>query len=408
MPARAREKDLIKDAVDASFGLPSRQVAMVSWDGRSVDALALMSRARSTLSFKTTFRLTDFHPVCAVSFDSLVKRISTAHRETFDALRRQGGSLSAEIAVELKRLFDGEQEGPWTVLEKLAAAAPAELWPEDRAPVVAYEREVVGLALSAAGMDRDPVMKRWSGDTEAPFLASLSGLVALEPAIIAHDARVFGEWRIIADGIVGATRFEQRGGRKLTVLNVNHSKVERALGCDLIYYTHRYDAYVLVQYKRLRRGGSEWEYRPDAQLDKELERMRRITAAAKPSSDPASHRLGADFCFVKLCLPEVEDPFSMEMAEGMYLPLGLVDKLRDSEQVRGPRGGKAFTYENVDRHLTNTNMIGLIARSWLGSCGATSEQIGEVIRSALAAGSSMILASDANPRPARVARSRGR
>jgi hypothetical protein len=98
----------------------------------------------------------------------------------------------------------------------------------------------------------------------------------------------------------------------------------------------------------------------------------------------------------------------MEMAEGMYLPLGLVDKLRDSEQVRGPRGGKAFTYENVDRHLTNTNMIGLIARSWLGSCGATSEQIGEVIRSALAAGSSMILASDANPRPARVARSRGR
>lgn len=62
------------------------------------------------------------------------------------------------------------------------------------------------------------------------------------------------------------------------MLNVNASKIENTLGCDLIYYTHRYDAYVLVRYKRLRRGSRDLAYRPDKHLASELARMRAITA----------------------------------------------------------------------------------------------------------------------------------
>jgi hypothetical protein len=400
MRARAEDGDPITDAVSSQMNLRRRQVAMVSWDGGSIHALALMTRTRSTLSFKTNFRLTHFCHVGEISLDSLAARLPLEDRARFDAVRDAGGALPDGIAAKLKIVFDGEEgEGPWQILEALAATTPAELWPEDRAPIVAYEREAVGLALSAAGLDRAPVMKLWDGNAEAPFLASLRGLVALEQTIIDHDARVFGDWSVIASGIVGATTFEQRG-RRLTMVNVNHSKVEQTLGCDLIYYTHRYDAYVLVQYKRLRRGGEGWEYRPDKQLAIELERMRRITNQAKYSPQPSSHRLGEDFCFVKLCRPEVEDPYSLEMAEGMYFPLGLWDKLVDSEQLRGSKGGTVFTYENVDRYLTNTNIIGLIERSWMGSCGPTSEQIGDVIQNALAAGSSVMLAVEANPLPA--------
>jgi hypothetical protein len=398
MPTRAREYDLITDTVSSLVPVPRRQVALVSWDGRAVHGLALMTRARSTLSFKTNFRLTDFHDVPVSDLDTLESALSQGHRSSFASARDGGGSLSAAIAAELKSLFEGEEQEAWVMLEALAAATPAELWPADRDPVVAYEREAVGLALSAAGLERAPVMKSWDGNAEAPFLSSLAAFHLLEDTIIAHDARVFGDWSVVAGGLVGATRFEQQG-RKLTVINVNRSKIEQTLGCDLIYYTHRYQAYVLVQYKRLRNSGQTWEYRPDQQLAKELERMRIVTSQSKPSSEPSEHRLGEDFCFLKLCRPEVEDPFSLEMAEGIYLPLGLWDKLESSGQLSGPRGGTVLTYDNVERYLTNTNMIALIERSWIGSCGPTSEQIGEVIERALEAGNSVILAADYDQRP---------
>jgi hypothetical protein len=44
----------------------------------------------------------------------------------------------------------------------------------------------------------------------------------------------------------------QQGPRKLTVINVNRSGVEHALGVDLVYYNHEFDSYVLVQYKRMK------------------------------------------------------------------------------------------------------------------------------------------------------------
>lgn len=398
MRTRAERGRDITDTVSSSVPVPRRQIAMLSWDGESVQALALMSRIRSTLSFKTNFRLSDFQEVDAVRLESLASALASAHAQGLEAVRSRGGALSSETAIALKELFDDGEQGPWATLEAMVAADPAGLWPEDRAPVVAYEREAVGFALSAAGLDRGEVLKTWNGDAEAPFLTSLAAFRSLEAAIIAHDARVFGGWTEIAHGLIGATRFEQRE-RKLTVLNVNASKIERTLGCDLIYYTHRYDAYVLVQYKRLRQGGKDWEYRPDKQLAKELERMRSITDAATPSQEPREHRFGNDFCFLKLCRPEVEDPFSREMAEGMYLPLGLWDKLEASGQLCGPKGGTVLNYENVDRYLTNTHIIGLVERSWVGSCGATSKQIGEVIKRALAAGNSLILAADDNERP---------
>ena len=63
-------------------------------------------------------------------------------------------------------------------------------------------------------------------------------------------------------------------------------KLEHALGCDLVYYARDYDAYVLVQYKRLRQEKSDWVFRPDKRFDSELTRMREIAA---PVFDHAQH-----------------------------------------------------------------------------------------------------------------------
>ncbi len=189
----------IADAVRSTVPLSGRQVAMVSWDGDTVGALALLARTRNSLSLKTSFSLTDFFELEPVILQQLVSELSEPHRSHLQGVLREGGELPAETAAELKRLFEGEDGGPWTMLEEMASSS-ASLWPEDREPVVAYEREAIGLALSLAGLDRDPVMKSWKGDTTRPFLTDLGLYTALESQILMQDARVFGDWSVIAGG----------------------------------------------------------------------------------------------------------------------------------------------------------------------------------------------------------------
>jgi hypothetical protein len=396
MPNLAREQGWIKDVTPESERIRRRQVAMVSWTGDQVDAFALMTRERGALTFKVVFRLSDFRRIFPLRLQWLKESLPAPHDEDLQrVIAQEGGQLPDEIVAELTRVFTGEDRQAWEHLVALAAADPPELWHEARSPIPAYEREAIGLALGLAGLDRDPVMRDWTGVIDKPFLTSLKGYKLLEDRAIEHDARVFGGWQTIGSSVVGATRFEEHG-RAVTVINVNRSKLEETLGCDLIYYNEYYDAYVLVQYKRMRRGHPTWEYRPDARLAGQLERMRAISkSVAGADASPRQHRFGPDFCFLKLCKPEVEDLFSREMAEGMYLPLSLWDKLTASQQLLGRDGGTVVTYENIDRYLTNTHFIDLVERSWLGSSRVTSAQIGEIVEAALAGDEAVVLASSA-------------
>jgi hypothetical protein len=129
-------------------------------------------------------------------------------------------------------------------------------------------------------------------------------LQVTEDAIVDHDAGIFGDWDVISEHMVGMIQFQQ-GERTLTVVNANRTKIETNLGVDLLYYSHNYAAYVLVQYKRLRKGKETWEFRPsqDRNFEPELQRMREIAEPGEDNGDPDEHRLGDNFCFVKLCKP---------------------------------------------------------------------------------------------------------
>jgi hypothetical protein len=166
------------------------------------------------------------------------------------------------------------------------------------------------------------------------------------------------------------------------------------LGCDLIYYTPDYNAHVLVQYKRLAKPGvGPWEFRPssDANFEKELKRMRAIAAPARVKDTPEHHRFGENFCFIKFCKATTNDPFSGELAPGMYLPLDYFDKLALAGRLKGPRGGTVVNYDNVGRWLNNSAFVGLVERAWVGTRGLTSTQLTTVIRRSLAAKHSLIL-----------------
>lgn len=264
------------------------------------------------------------------------------------------------------------------------------------------ERDAVGVALDIFGADRKRVLSSWSSPPEAagpvpPFLARLNSAYLREEQMLLHDARTFPGWELVEQHQVGTATF-RKGGEYLTIYNVNQTTVEGALGVDLVYYNYRYDAYVLIQYKRLLRERSP-QGEPVFRLSSgdyhvELERMRRF-AAANPvpaCGSPDGYRLEPAAFYFKLCEADTVTPFSGDLIKGMYIPLPYWEVLLSSGALAGPRDGLRVSYATARRHLANQSFIHLVQDGWIGSRGTTSASITRVISERLSEKTSVLLA----------------
>jgi hypothetical protein len=123
--------------------------------------------------------------------------------------------------------------------------------------------------------------------------------------------------------------------------------------------------------------------------------MRAIAEPCIDQGDPEDHRLGNNFCFIKFCKPttRLATAPSGELSAGMYLPLDYFEKLVDSGRLAGPRGGVVLRYDNVGRWVNNSSFISLVERAWVGTRRLTSGQVTEIVRRALNADHSIVLAA---------------
>jgi hypothetical protein len=258
--------------------------------------------------------------------------------------------------------------------------------------IAAMEKDALGLALDITSIDREPI-GRWVGPGAVPrgFLEGLDQAVLREDAIVQHDLGVFGDWDIVrGESVVGSVKFE-RGGSKLTVVSVNRLPLEETLGVDLIYYHETYDAFVLVQYKRMgKEDGLGWVYRPDGNHAAEVERMEAIPSSHPDPLDALNYRLNFGACYFKLCESVTFDPTTTRLLPGMYLPLDYVAALVST--ARGPRGGPAYGYSTVPRHLNNSQFVELVQDGWVGSSGDVSDALREFIEARVADGRSVLFA----------------
>jgi hypothetical protein len=172
------------------------------------------------------------------------------------------------------------------------------------------------------------------------------------------------------------------------------------LGVDLIYYSHRFKAFVLVQYKRMVDENGIPGYRPhlDSNHAKELVRMRTAeqllkTIPASATNDTSCFRLNSDPFFVKLC--EAKAPVALDsgMVAGMYVPLRLWETLLSSPSVVGPRGGVQVTWENCVRRFTNGEFTNLLRYGWIGSKESHTQKLSEIIEQVLSSGRMLVLAA---------------
>ncbi|MEU4361870.1 hypothetical protein [Promicromonospora sp. NPDC023987] len=165
------------------------------------------------------------------------------------------------------------------------------------------------------------------------------------------------------------------GRHTLEVMNVNATKVETATGVDLVYYSHDFQCFVLVQYNRMKKPSMPGEGRiaqVDTRLPDQLERMVRFDSlgqGATSQHDPALFRLGPAATFTKFAYP-VESPMKeSELTRGMYIPSELLKRLHDAGRLKGTNGGPAVTHDNLGRWLSNEQFAELVRKGWVGSSG---------------------------------------
>jgi hypothetical protein len=264
--------------------------------------------------------------------------------------------------------------------------------------VIAEERDAVNLLIRMAGFEHTDFLN-WNtphGNELAPFLQGLNSVASREDLMIIHDARVFGDWEQINSNQVGSTVF-QHNGESLTILNVNRHKIEETLGVDLLYYFHRFNSYIFVQYKRMREDGNEFKYRPNDKTYKaEISKMQSFSERFSPQNPIAQiddYRLYPGAFFFKLCPTRLFQPLSKEMIPGMYLPLDYWEILLESPIIRGEKDGIAITYNNVNRYINNTLFVDLARAGWIGSRVAEKEVITNIIKDALEGNHSLFLAA---------------
>jgi hypothetical protein len=395
-------KNSFSDTISSNFKIPSKGLAFVSLNGEDIHYVMLFQKSGRVatkidrISFKMPVELLPALSLEDVKRDAPTNINRFVIKQTEYGLNRLSPKVFPYIYETIKSKYVDIIEDFNRLERKILGL--------DRAPfgagaaIIAYEKDAVSLSLRVAGFSDNDLSNWSSGDEPAPFLRGFDSAVIREDPMVAHDAEVFGEWRIISRFVVGAVEFTKED-QKLTIINVNRHRIEETLGVDLILYHHSYKSYVMVQYKRMVNEGNKLVYRPIGETyESEIDKMNQFTDQIyqyeeRVSGAIDSYRLNNDLFYFKLCPAELKDPLSTKMITGMYLPLSYWNKLMQSEDTQGPRGGRIISYENVQRHVNNTLFVELMQNGWIGSSTTASEVISELIRDSISRNNSLILAN---------------
>jgi hypothetical protein len=297
-------------------------------------------------------------------------------RRHFDAALSDGGRVPARTwAATLAALQKTDPELASSLRSLLGALAGGPRLGGDAFQVAVQERDALRSALDFAGMKRD-ALRQVAPTSTRSIIERLGYAVTPEDPAIFHDSLNFLNAKAIGSpsGIVTLTE----DATTLTVVNINRRPLETTLGADLIYINETTENLVLVQYKTMSdRLDHKPVFRPgsDANIDKELARMRKI-APGDDDGAPADFRLDPQAGYLKLCSPIVAArQHDTRPTAGIYLPLALWDAIVKTPQVRGPKGGLAVGYHNVDRYLRNTQFAELVRDGWIGTRTASTRDL---------------------------------
>jgi hypothetical protein len=225
--------------------------------------------------------------------------------------------------------------------------------------------------------------------------SGLARMSVIEDSVIEHDARAIPGLDLVGSGVTGRAVFG-RGPEQLEVFTANRRDLEHCFGVDLIYLNAIRRNLVMVQYKMLEpvrrgRGVSDWIYRPDGQLERELERMRIFNAG--PAPEAGEYRFNSSIFYLKFVKRDGD------MSDGsIMMPLEHLERLCDSSEARGPNGGVRVSYTSLGgRYLRQGAFLELVRAGYAGAYAATTDHLRTLIEAILGGDRALVAAIQRAP-----------
>jgi hypothetical protein len=383
------------------------EIAIVSLHGTSVDYIGISQVGRKVATGQVTIAISNLVAIDSLPCEEIDAKLPARFSKWFFPRSEGAWRPTPRLWEELLKIIRAERPkaGPsFDELNRMVAASRPVIGRKEGGLEV-FERDAVASALQTFGGSafRKKVLKRAgpppTNPAVAPFLSQLREVSVREDPQITHDQSAFPGMEVARRDVIGSVVLTN-GLEDLTILNCNRQPLEQTLGVDLIYYSHRYDSFVLVQYKRMTDGTQGAEYRPgnDASHHKELQRMIAAEDVLRqlPKMNDAGtsdFRLSGRPFYIKLCEPKAKAALDAGMVSGMYVPLDLWRSLLSSPEALGPKGGIVITWENCTRRFNNGEFTNLLRQGWIGSASGESKALSKIVEAVLASGRMLVLAA---------------
>lgn len=251
----------------------------------------------------------------------------------------------------------------------------------------AMQEDAVQTALAAFGLGSND--QATSVELAEGRSTALGRVAIMEDSVVEHDARRVPGYALIQSGVTGRALFK-KGEDQLEVFTANRRELEHCFGVDLIYVNLTKQNVVMLQYKMLEPSSNDeqtdWIYRPDAQLDAEITRMKAFASAHPPG--PKEYRLNPQVFFIKF----VKRDASISDG-GIITPLDHFEKVRADPAFKGPRKGLRLSFRSLNgRYLRQTPFLDLIRCGYIGAHAQTTADL-QVLIEAILDGNKAVVAA---------------
>jgi hypothetical protein len=379
------------------------ELVIVSMKGTDADYIGISQAGRLVAVDQTSIAVSNLVELKSITCDRIRAKLPRRLARLFSPPENGVYRISPRLWNEVLKIVSSTPSTRRKIRELRRAVVEAER-PQHRVEggLRVFERDAIASALQVWGGSsfRKRVLREVAtarvGET-APFLTRLKRVSVREDVQIGHDQVTFPGLKVAQASAVGSVLL-RGNGQFLTILNCNRQPLERTLGVDLIYYNHRFDSFVLVQYKRMTQSKRGAEYRPqnDSNHGKELNRMinadKMLSEVRETHRGADTYRLSGKPFFFKLCESKAKVALDAGMVSGMYIPLELWRRLLKSRDVLGPKGGVTITWENT-RRFNNEEFTKLLRNGWIGSAAGESKMLSRIIEDVLGAGRMLVLAA---------------
>lgn len=217
----------------------------------------------------------------------------------------------------------------------------------------------------------------------------------IEDDIINHDLSRFDDWHIDVENSNLVQRTFKRGKNTLNITNVNRKKAETTLGVDLIYFNHKFESFVMVQYKTWKQESGKNIYRYDDGYAKQIISMKTadkilFNQHIFTKLTLSSYRIDPNPFYFKICYPK-NISYNQHMIEGLYLPYLYTEICMN--ECSGKYGGRLIREEDIPYKINNNLFIELVKSGLIGSRGIKNQiELNQVINDLLESGHRITIA----------------